>query len=34
MSHDVIEIIQQMDQKKVKNQLALQCAPVLAGEKE
>ncbi|MGN0485307.1 MAG: DUF3793 family protein [Lachnospiraceae bacterium] len=33
MSQDVIEIIQQMDQKKVENQLALQCAPVLTGEK-
>lgn len=33
MSQDVIEIIWQMDQKKVENQLALQCAPVLAGEK-
>ena len=33
MSQDVIEIIQQMDLRKVENQLALQCAPVLTGEK-
>lgn len=33
MSREIFEILQQMDLQKIENQLALQCAPLIAGLK-
>ena len=33
MSREVLEILEKMDKKELKTQLALQCAPLLTGIK-
>ena len=33
MSREVLEIVEKMDKKELKTQLALQCAPLLTGIK-